>query len=116
MPENKHLISSFGQELAYDEEQEFTGLATCTQEESDSRRFLHLQGLCHLFICKDCVIYRSQKLITRTLDTDVVVLAVATFEEGAEKSFHITAVLEVFRALGPSKVAAHPTFHGFHDF
>ncbi|KAK3743379.1 hypothetical protein QZH41_002123 [Actinostola sp. cb2023] len=116
LPENKYVISTVGQDVACNVEldREFTGLAPCTQEEADTRLFLH---------CKDCVIYGSQKLLIRTVDTDVVVIAVAMFAKiGAEelwvamgtgKAFRLIAIHEVVRSIGPSKAAALPAFHAF---
>jgi len=62
------------------------------------------------------------KITIRTVDTDVVVLAVAlayTLEEddevwvsfGMGKAFHFLAAHEMMRALGPEKAQALPMFH-----
>ena len=62
------------------------------------------------------------KMLIHTVDTDVVVLAVAIAhvlkEEtevwvsfGTGKAFHFSAAHEIARALGPEKVQALPMFH-----
>ena len=88
-------------------------VAPCTHEESDSRMMLHAAHAAHA---------GRSKITTRTVDTDVVVLAVALaciFDEedevwmsfGTGKAFRFLAAYEMMRALGPEKAQALPMFH-----
>jgi len=90
-----------------------TSLAPCTQEEADSRMMLHAAHAAHA---------GHSKITIRTVDTDVVVLAVAlacTLEEddevwvsfGTGKAFRFLAAHEMARAVGPEKAQALPMFH-----
>ena len=89
-------------------------LAPCNHEEADSRIMLHAAHAAHHNGYK--------KILIRTVDTDVVVLAVAlarTLEEEAEvwvsfgtgKAFRFLAAHQMARALGPDKAQALPMFH-----
>jgi len=90
-----------------------TSLAPCTHEEADSRMMLHAAHAAHA---------GRSKITTRTVDTDVVVLAVAlacTLDKedevwvsfGTGKAFRFLATHEMMRALGPEKAQALPMFH-----
>ena len=89
--------------------QDITGLAPCNHEEADTRMMLHVAHAGH------------SKIIIRTVDTDVVVLAVALTRTLAEddevwvsfgmgKAFQFLAVHEMARALGPRKHRPCPCF------
>ena len=84
-------------------------IAPCTQEEADSRMMLHAAHAAHA---------GHSKITIRTVDTDVVVLAVAlacTLDEedkvwvsfGTGKAFRFLAAHEMMRALGPEKAQAY---------
>ena len=90
-----------------------TGLAPCNHEEADTRMMLHTAHAAHA---------GHSKITIRTVDTDVVVLAVAlarSLEEddevwvsfGVGKAFRFLAAHEMARALGPEKAQALPMFH-----
>jgi len=87
-----------------------TSRAPCAQEEVDSCMMLHAAHAGH------------SKITIRTVNTDVVVLAVAlacTLEEddevwvsfGTGKAFRFLAAHEMARAVGPEKAQALPMFH-----
>ena len=89
---------------------DITGLAPCNHEEADIRMMLHAAHAGH------------NKIIIRTVDTDVVVLAVALTRTLAEddevwvffsmgKAFRFLTARELARALGPEKAQALPMFH-----
>lgn len=89
-------------------------LSPCTHEEADTRIILHLE---------DAVKEGKTKVSIRTVDTDVVVLAVSSAKRlsntevwiafGTGKSFRFIAAHEIARALGPDRCKALPVFHAF---
>ena len=89
-------------------------LAPCTHEEADTRILLHLE---------DAVKQGYNKVSIRTVDTDVVVLAVALAQRlniaklwiafGAGKNFRYLPAHEMADALGPDRYVALPMFHAF---
>jgi hypothetical protein len=90
-----------------------TRLAPCNHEEADNRLMLHAAHAAHA---------GHSKIIIRTVDTDVVVLAVALARTlgkdnemwvsfGTGKSFRFLAAHEIAQALGPEKAHALPMFH-----
>jgi len=91
---------------------DLTNLAPCSHEEADTRLLLHVS---------DAVQKGSTKVTIRTVDTDVVVLAVAAFlkikpEEmwialGAGVSFRYIGVHKVVGKLDPRTCATLPVFH-----
>ena len=82
--------------------QDVSGLAPCTHEEADICILLHLE---------DAVRHGNTRVSIHMVDTDVVVLAVASAQRlniselwiafGAGKSFRFLACHEIARALGP---------------
>ena len=94
-----------------------SGLAPCTHEEADTLILLHLE---------DAVRHGNTRVSIHTVDTDVVVLAVASAQRlniselwiafGAGKSFRFLACHEIARALGPDRCIALPIFHAFTGF
>ena len=89
-------------------------LAPCTHEEADTRLLLHV---------KDAVNQGFTKVSIRTVDTDVVVLAVTAAEQlnmdelwvafGSGKAFRFIAAHEIAQTLGPDKCRGLPAFHAF---
>ena len=87
-------------------------LTPCTQEQADTRIFLHLE---------DIVKEGGDKFTIRTVDTDVEVLGVAASQRlshiqlwiayGLGKHFRFLAAHEIATALGPSKCRALLFFH-----
>jgi hypothetical protein len=90
-----------------------TRLAPCNHEEADTRLMLHAAHAAHA---------GHSKIIIRTVDTDVVVLAVALARTlgkdnemwvsfGTGKSFRFLAAHEIAQAPSPEKAHALPMFH-----
>ena len=68
---DKQIISTYHEEILCTQPRDVLGLAPCTQEEANSRIMLHL---------KDIVMKGNSKVSIRTVDTDVVVLAIKAVE------------------------------------
>ncbi|KAG0715349.1 hypothetical protein GWK47_012116 [Chionoecetes opilio] len=91
-----------------------TSIAPCNHEEADSRIMVHVA---------DAVRQGFHKILVRTVDTDVVVLAVATVQQlgrlelwiafGSGKNFHYIPAHEICASLGPQKSLVLPMFHAF---
>ncbi|KAK1888362.1 Fibrinogen-like protein 1, partial [Dissostichus eleginoides] len=89
-------------------------LAPCSQEEANTRLLLHVA---------DAVQKGCKKVTIRTVDTDVVVLAVASFSKiapdelwvafGVGSSFHYIAVHEIVATMNPTKCLTLPVLHAF---
>lgn len=85
-------------------------LAPCDHEEADTRMFVHVA---------DAVNKGYKKILIRSVDTDVVVLAEKLDVEemwiafGTAKSFRHIPAHEIARSLGPSKSTALPVFHAY---
>ena len=89
-------------------------LAPCSQEEADTRLLLHVA---------DAVQKGCKKVTIRMVDTDVVVLAVASFSKiaadelwvafGVGSSFHYIAVHEIVATMNPTKCLTLPVLHAF---
>ena len=113
--EGKRIYITDGQDvLTNPPHLDTTRLAPCNQEEADSCIFLHVA---------DAVYEGLQKVTIRTVDTDVVVLAVSfvkqlpiqelwiAFETG--RSFKYIAAHVINNGLGIDKAKALPGFHCF---
>ena len=92
---------------------DLSSTSLCTHEEADTRMLLHVAH---------AVRNGHQKIMIQTVDTDVVVLAVAAAQGlkagdeywlafGTGKSFRYLAAHEISAALGPEKACALPVFH-----
>jgi len=89
-----------------------TALAPCTQEEADTRIFLHVSDAANHGYCK---------VMIRTVDSDVLVLAIAAVQQlkidelwvafASGKSFRYLPAHEMADALGPEKCIALPFLH-----
>ena len=89
----------------------FESLAPCSQEEADGRMFLH---------AADAAQRGNDKILIRTVDTDVVILAVAATQRlsvkiwlafGTGKSLRFISAHDIAAALGPEKCKVLPMFH-----
>jgi len=89
-------------------QQQVSTLTPCTHEEADTRMLLHL---------KNAVQQGHNSVSIRTVDTDVVVLAVTAAESLVSKNYglplELIAAYEIARALGPGWCVALPVFHAF---
>lgn len=91
-----------------------SNLVPCTQEEADTRLFLHVA---------DAAKKGLKNVLVRTVDSDVVVLAVAVFQKvdleemwiafGTGSTFCYIGIHKVVAALGPSTSDALLAFHSF---
>ena len=88
-------------------------LAPCSHEEAVSRMLLHVSHAAN---------HGHHKILIKTVDTDVVVLAVSVAQGllpehelwlafGTGKSFRYLAAHEIAAGLGPEKAQALPMFH-----
>ena len=86
-------------------------LAPCSHEEADSRMLLHVSHAAN---------HGHHKILIKTVDTDVVVLAVSVAQGpedelwlafGTGKSFRYLAAHEIAAGLGPGKAQALPMLH-----
>ena len=104
---SKQIISTHRTEVLCNQSRDVSGLAPCTHEEADTRIILHLEDA----------------VKERTVDTDVVVLAVTSAQRhnnaevwiafGTVKCFRFIPAHEIARALGPDRCMALPMFHAF---
>ena len=84
----------------------------CTQEEADTRLLLHVA---------DAVNRGSRKVCVRTVDTDVIVLAIASFEKinpdelwvvfGSGASFKYIPIHQLVNTIQPQMCSTLPFFH-----
>ena len=91
-----------------------TGLAPSTHEEADTRMFLHVS---------DAVNHGYGRVMVRTVDSDVLVLAIAAVQQlsidelwiafGSGKSLRYLPAHEMAGALGPERCIALPFVHAF---
>jgi len=89
-----------------------TALSPCSHEEADTRLILH---------AADAAARGMNRIVIKTVDTDVVVLAVANKQHmrceelwiafGSGKHFRYIATHEIAASLGPDKCSALPVFH-----
>ena len=110
----KEIVTTSGSDVLCIPTQDTSCLTPCDHEEADTRIIVHLA---------DAVNKGYKKILVRTVDTDVVVLAVAAaakvdIEElwiafGTAKSFRHIPAHEIAKSLGPSKSIALPMFHAY---
>ena len=110
----KQVLSTIQSNIVCTQSKNVSRLTPCTHEEADTRIILHLE---------DAVTEGFNKISIRTVDTDVVVLAVAAAQRhgnteiwiafGTGKSFRFLAAHEMARILGPDRCIALPMFHAF---
>ena len=94
--------------------QDVSALAPCSHEEADTRMFLH---------AKDAAEKGHRRIMLRTVDTDVVDLAVSTVVSmentqlwiafGTGKHLRYIPAHEIATSLGAEKAQALPMFHAF---
>ena len=101
--EGKAVCATDGHDVIFPMAQiDLTGLVPCSHEEADTRLFLHVA---------DAVKKGYRKLLVRTVDTDVVVVAIATLNRtkhdelwvafGTGGHFRFIPIHEVAAAVGP---------------
>ena len=92
-------------------------LAPCNHEEADTRMIVHLA---------DALRDSFHKIMLRSSDTDVVVLAVAAVARmnvrelwiafGTGKNFRYIPIHEIVASIGPNKSEALPMFHAYTEW
>ena len=97
-------------------ELDLSNLTLCNHEEADTRVFLHV---------KDMAQQGHTKMVIRTVDTDVLVLAVSLYEQlqeemeelwvdfGAGKNRKFFPIHETLEHIGKCKPRGFPFFHAF---
>ena len=110
----KQVICTHHKEVLCTQPHNTASLAPCSQEEADTRIFLHVQ---------DAVSNGYSKVMIRTVDSDVLVLAITAFSQlsmdelwiafATGKSFRYIPAHVIARVLGPEKCIAMPFLHAF---
>ena len=97
-------------------ELDLSNLTPCNHEEADTRVFLHV---------KDMTQQGHTKMVIRTVDTDVLVLAVSVYEQlqeemeelrvdfGAGKNRKFFPIYGTLEHIGECKARGFPFFHAF---
>ena len=111
---NQALVVTDGANVICVPARDTTNMAPCNHEEADSRIMVHVA---------DAVMQGFNKILVRTVDTDVVVIAVAALQQignmelwiafGSGKDFHYIPAHDICSSLGPQKSLALPVFHAF---
>ena len=113
IPDGKVVILTCGDDVRiYGSNVDVTDIVPCSHEEADTRIILH---------CWHAASCGMDSVTIRTVDTDVVVLAVSFFLSlnlrelwinfGTGKNTRLIAVHELSAAIGPRRCAALPAFH-----
>ena len=110
----KTLITTDGSQVWCSSSKDTSSLAPCDHEEADTRMILHLA---------DAVNDGFQKILLRTVDTDVVVLAIAAAANldiqelwvafGVGHQFRFIPAHSIAEFLGQEKSKALPLFHAY---
>ena len=109
--DGKEVYSTYGEQvLSSPERRDKSEIEPYTHEEADTRLVLHVSEA-------------HQKVMARTLDTDVVVIVVSKLQTmlvnevwiafGAGKQFRYIAAHDISQQLGPCNSRALPVFHAF---
>ncbi|KAK3703668.1 hypothetical protein QZH41_011790 [Actinostola sp. cb2023] len=113
----KQIITTYGDQVLCTLPRDTSSLAPCSHEEADTRMMLHVQ---------DAVQHGYEKIMLRTVDTDVLILAVAVLSQlseharpelwlafGTGNHLRYIAAHEISSSLGPQTSKALPVFHAF---
>ncbi|MES9879581.1 MAG: hypothetical protein ABW185_01720 [Sedimenticola sp.] len=102
---SKHVISTKGTGVVSNLPFNADGLAPCNHEEADTRMMLHLT---------DAVSSGFQRILLSTVDTDVVVLAIAAADTiGVEQLWVAFGTAQHHRYIPVHEIAALPVFHAY---
>ena len=112
--ETSQIIATHHKEVLCTHSRTTASLAPCTQEEADTRILLHVS---------DAVTHGYGKVMIRTVNSDVLVLAISAVQQlnidelwiafSSGKSFRYLPAHEMAHALGPQKCIALPFVHAF---
>ena len=110
----KHVVVTIGKSAANNFSHDMSSIMPCCQEEADTRLMLH---------CKDAVSCGHKTVSIRTVDSDVVAIAVEVFEQiqpdelwmafGTGKKYRFIPIHELVVSLGSLKALSLPFFHAF---
>ncbi|KAG7158040.1 putative Pao retrotransposon peptidase-containing protein, partial [Homarus americanus] len=95
------VVTDKKQVLTVPPRKDTANLAPCNHEEADTRMMVH---------AADALKCGHRRILIRTVDTDVVILAVALANE-RRKNRRCIAAPQIAKALGPEKSRALPVFH-----
>ena len=107
------VITTYGQDVRCTSPRETASLSPGTHEEADTRMLLHLA---------DAVQQGDRKILLRTIDTDVLVLAVFVFHDLLSarnvggvwnRNMRYVPAHSIARNLGSERSKALPAFHAF---
>ena len=114
---DQDLICAFdGTCFSHNPDIDLTSMAPCNHEEVDTHVFLHATNSNE---------NGHQRVVVRTIDTDVLVLAISTFDKlqsfveepwldfGAGKNRESYPVHDIYEELGKAKAMGLPFFHAF---
>ena len=110
---NELVVTDGEQVICVPQQEDVNSLAPCNQEEADTRMMLHVAHAAQ---------HGHHQIQVRTVDTDVVVLAVMVVQKlpagdelwvafGTGKNYRYIAAHEIASSLGPEKTCALPMFH-----
>jgi len=112
--EGKVIYATSGMSVLSTGDADVTNLSPCSHEEADTRLLLH---------ARDAVQKGHRKVWIRTVDTDVVILAIAMFSQinpdelwlafGSKLHFRYIPIHEVVKELDPAICKTLPVFHAF---
>lgn len=113
----EEIVTTQGEEVYVSVQRDTSRLSPCNHEEADTRMILHVADAIH---------EGYKKILLRTVDTDVVVLAVAAAAKlstisdlelwvafGTGKHFRYIPVHEIAACIGPQRSEALPLFHAY---
>ena len=102
---DKQVINTHNTDVLCTNRQDVSGLAPCSHEEADTRILLHLE---------DAVRHRNTRVSTRTVDTNVIVLAVPSAQRlSLSELWIVFGTGKNFRFLACQKMALLPLFLAF---
>lgn len=112
MHHGKQILVTYDDHVLCNRQMDISSIDPCNHEEADMRLILH---------CTHASVNGMKRIAIRTVDTDVVVLAVSFFNRlsiselwihfGVGRAVRLIAVHELTEALGPDKSLVLPVFH-----
>ncbi len=114
---NGEVFSTHGNRVLSNTSGDLSGISPCTQEEADTRVFLH---------AKDASNAGKKKVMIRTVDTDVVVIGIGIFQRlsvtelwvsfGTRKHHRYIPIHSLAGNVGNLKSSCLPLFHTLTGF
>ena len=112
---DKQVICTLDRDVIYRQPMDNAGLAPCSHEQADSRMMVHVAHAANTY----------NNILIRTVDSDVVVLAVYAFAQltsspnelwvafGTGKHYRLIPAHKICAAIGLDKCLGLPMFHAF---